>query len=318
MEKMYFEALIPLEDSYFLLGKDFIYKSLKCVCDKTDIEIYFPKFAKPKNPNGDHRPDFDKMPVGINWIKDRHKHYENPLFRWKSAKNGEVNEFECFYLVVRTQHKISKENAIVLKNTLYDWVRNLINWLEAITGRNFSDSGTFIEKKNPIEAYFPTNSLDLKPITISDNMTSTIHVVVDKPLKINDFKKALCKANDELPIQYLFLISALRRYGEKEYRQSVFDSATAVEIALSLLLDKKLGRISDEKKSLITQKYQQLVGLCVALKKLDVNFSSQHELQTKIGELRNKAIHEGVGITKDQAREAYATARKLLLNYFPL
>ena len=112
------------------------------------------------------------------------------------------------------------------------------------------------------------------------------------------------------------LIRGLRHYNARSYRQSLFDTSTAVEMALTELLDKKLTTINPQQKKNLMKESQQLSGLTRALRMTGETVSP--DIKSKVGAPRNKAMHEGRETEEVHAREALAAARSFIETKLPL
>lgn len=109
------------------------------------------------------------------------------------------------------------------------------------------------------------------------------------------------------------MISALRLYNSDEYRQSLFDSATAVEISLTALLDMRLDKAEKGVRKLILDKYagKGISSLLIALKELGVDIKDG-DIRAKIATPRNHAIHKGVEVSSEQAKDALDVAKEFI------
>jgi hypothetical protein len=111
----------------------------------------------------------------------------------------------------------------------------------------------------------------------------------------------------------------LRSGRRSDLRLRIIDVATAVEVALSRALDRRLVGQPKAARNEITVLANGVVGLIRLLESIDGTEHSQRRLVAdRIAGPRNLAAHQGVTPTPDEVNEAWRTARILLDVYSPM
>jgi hypothetical protein len=304
--RYYYETQVKLGDYYLHLGEVFIGARFSFLLEKIKLSVLFPYFDSNQSvqPNKDMRIDW-------HW-SDNH----SPTYRAMSWNAKRVTEFECFEIIIQSDEKITKQQARKISNRLDHWVKRLLQAVEIMNKRDFTSSGVSVDNNTNVLACITDG--ENAPSMVKYAASPTITINMQAPLNDRtEFEKAIhfASSKKEMAAQFVFINSALRHFNNGFYREAVFDSATALEVALAATLDSQLVGMSKMKKQLIFDKYRGIGELIKGIKKLDVGFNGSG-LINSVAEPRNKTIHGGKEIDKTTAQNAYKTARDFIYSNF--
>lgn len=179
-----------------------------------------------------------------------------------------------------------------LYESIGDWLRRLRLWIEVATGQDLDPT-----------VVAPTVRADLD-LFLVDSHGSAGHIQNERPLTIEGtmqrsfvqiatWRAVLNRAgsNEEPPTERLLLHDARMGLRRRHPRRAVLDAGTAAEIALSQMLDAELASAPVAVGDMVRKQNRELGRLITALRALGVFLPD--ELQPKLAELRNSAIHRG-------------------------
>ena len=316
-----FEAAVDFGDKKFKLSGGLAGKVLAFKFKSQHYQIHFPNFdpvSDPKPFRSSLKPTRKNTKIGLNWIEGTRK---NGNYGSGTNHSGNsVTEFSISTFIVRTNKPVTASIARKNKQELLLWRDIFTAWIEVLDYRDLENSSITVDQASSIEAYFIPSLKGSKARRVKkrNEASATIQLTNISTINTKVLRKAL--KHTELatypPSYYSMLIRGLKHYNGKLYRESLFDTATAAEIALTEMLNRKLTITNPSQKKNLMKDARQLSGLTHALKITGESISP--EIQSKIGTPRNKAIHEGIETTELQAREALATAKDLLRSKLPL
>lgn len=312
------------------LGKPVGYFEFEEDCVGAEIQFHFrgqryliclPNFDFNKPDGFGHpTPSLKGTRVKLAWLTGKSDDHIFGREHSRDPKNKKVLRFTCNQLIVRSSGLATADIARKAKTDLLLWRDIFAKWWEVIGYDDLEGSNTYVEQKDSLECYFiyAHNSRKTRRIKSKGENRISIVATMANGFNLTHVKRALKYAahGKEPPGHYVLLIDALKHYNQKKYRQSILDSATAIEMALTLLLESRLANHSSLQRKLIFDKYKQIGGLTSALKQLGHAIPS--DIGTKIGTPRNQAIHKGREIKKEEAREALEVARTFIYGNFVL
>jgi hypothetical protein len=271
-------------------------------------------FYKPKTTSRGTNVEFD-------WFKttgDRRPYGRAGL----DIKTQEIHRFSCSQVVIRSKYRLTQKEATAAKNDLIIWKNMFIGWLGVLSFQDYTESDLKVDQEEDLEAYIvnlPGNNT--KPVVEKTERGADIIFTGRLPsiLTAEDIKKAAGRCSLDLfpSDMHLRLINSLKLYNQDEFRQSLLDSATATEMALTTLLDLRLKDVETDVRLLIAKKYTQIGNLLEALGDLGVNLAFK-DIYKKIAEPRNKAIHKGAIVDKIQAEDALKVAKNLVYEFLKI
>jgi hypothetical protein len=145
----------------------------------------------------------------------------------------------------------------------------------------------------------------------SDQITNII-VGKNRTISSENFKKALDATSqfNEPSLEYYYLLDSKEALDQGNYRKSILDSATAVELCLNNVLKAKL-LVDMALKNTILKNYNSISKKRELLNVIGVQLPN-YDYQKEFEEIRNKAIHAGHLPNANQAEKAYSIARDVL------
>jgi hypothetical protein len=313
-EKHYFETTINIKPSALRLDKDFIGNEIPFNFRGHKLKMIFPNFDWENTDHFDNpAPTFKDTSVRLTWLGTIGR--PNGAYgRTYISKDRQSHAFRCIKFVVRSRHSVESKNSAKLIRDLIDWKHQFISWLEVSTYTNLERDTWSIQNTDSIDAYYTYTTKPPQKIKAGpkDSLTFTVNTV--PPFTIEQIKSTLkyVERGAVVPSHFQFLRNAVKHHDSGNYRESVMDSATALETALTTLIDQSLSNLTSTQKDIFMSKQNGIMNLFDVLKKLGHNLPPQNDFVVYIARPRNKAIHEGVSISSDQAKQAIDFAHDFL------
>lgn len=201
------------------------------------------------------------------------------------------------------------ETGEKINSDLPDWITRFKENLAAL-GHNPKLPSTIVEQGEYINfelAYKENDKLDrISPKGLSGNIT----VILREAISLSVFKKCISITNEgKSPItEYSLLRDAQYALSEKNYRKSILDSATALEVCLANQLIRKL-KIKEKIHKEILSNYNSISKKRKLLKTLGTKLLN-HNYKNKVEDLRNRVIHAGITPSEKETRNAYKIVRE--------
>ncbi len=311
--KAFFECSVGLENKTLSLADDCIGAVVPFKFGNNKYEIHFPNFDTTKvDVFGHPQVTSAGTKITLNWIRNQPNNDENYGFEHTSDKDGNVKGFSLSTLIIKSASELTETEALVAKKELAQWQRCFGSWIEAYEYLDLEENGLKVEQDTTVRAYL-LSDVGQKPKSVVD-IPEGAHIYITKyeDLSQTRIMPALTAAasGDYPPGYYSLLISGLRHLHRDEYRVCLLDAATAVEMALTELLDRQLTNMTLIQKQIFIDKHLGIHNIRDALKKLGITTSN--DLQSQVGSPRNKAIHKGELVNKDMAQDALMAARVCL------
>lgn len=300
----YLELSFPITDRVLIFSGECAGKIFKTKYKNNVFQIHMPNFKK-TTPNSNHKPTLEDTELEMNWLSSLDLLEAPSVIKWH--ENGEIYIFNSKYIFIRSDDKISEDKAKEIMQILPEWSSLFINWLEILDFRSFTKAKN-TSVTNPLSGYL-----------LSDTETSPIRTGIHSmEIQVESYKGLnnitigealrLTELNVAIPQYYTYLISALKNFNRKNFRNCILDSATAFELSLISLKDEyyKNNNIPESIKKSVNNKFQnvsQTTSLLSLLYCKQTNLiQSLHPSEyEKITKIRNKAIHEGQEITQEEA-----------------
>jgi hypothetical protein len=304
------EMEVDLGNRFIPLGKDFIDSKINFSCKGVDFSIIFPAFDKQK-------PFWKPGLPKLNWGSNRDDKLYG-FFQSRETEKDDTTKFFCYKLVVIVQGSHSKYRADKISTHVEKLIPLFLDFLEIVSRRDLSSEGVTVKNERICPAtVFGFSSDKPSAVKLFNNVGISMAIDISAQEKVSkkDFMKALKLACDEaqIPIYYNLLLSAHRQLNDELFRQSVLDSATAMETALVEYLDRILAHKKTDQttKELIFQQYKQIHGLCSAIKQYEPSFD-QNKYESRVAKPRNLAIHNGTNITEQEAKDTYSIVKQFI------
>jgi hypothetical protein len=316
----YFETAINFGGRHFDFEKDCVGAEVHFSFRGQHFIICLPRFDFDDWDRFGHpKPTLEGSRVRLPWLlRDDEDHvFGQELYR--DDVNETVLGFACNHLIIRSRGQVTANEARKAKASLELWRDVFAKWWEVIGYDDLERSSISVEQHDSLECYFidPVKGKKVRRIKSSKENSASIIFSLPAGIDRRRLQRVLKYSADGKypPGYYIQLIDALKHYNQEKYRQSILDSATATEMALTQLLDNRLAAATPQQRRLIFDRYKQISGLIVGLKGLGETLPAG--LDAKIGTPRNRAIHKGTEVTRDQAKEALELARTFLYAKLP-
>ncbi|MFL0295155.1 hypothetical protein ACJH6J_29635 [Mycobacterium sp. SMC-18] len=132
---------------------------------------------------------------------------------------------------------------------------------------------------------------------------------------------ALAGASKRPPLAWRLICDAHSLARHDEHRRATLDAATATELAVTELLDQYAIAANSPTVTRQIEKTKMLgnlLGLVAEKMPQTVSPSLSEQAKEQVAKPRNRAIHEGVPLSKKEAEAAVTTARQLVEAAYPL
>lgn len=248
-------------------------------------------------------------------------------FDWGSVNSwphGDSNIRACKILFDHIEERSFEETGNIIALELKKWRSILIDNISLILKEDYrgprranvsksyglGEFGLFRQNRNSDNTFIP-----------DDFKSTVINLISRKILRfdVDGLKKVLddtSKGTAPL-LPFYFLFDAERAKFEENYRKSVLDSATAVEVCFSFLVSKLLPFENDINKYVSSQnnslrlKRKLLNVLKVAIPVAEKRYEDDLDI------VRNRVIHAGHSPTNIEASTAYEIAKQTLYSLLP-
>lgn len=327
-DKGYLEATIDFGKHSLCFGSDMIQRIVPFTFKGIDYEIIFPNFI----PSPSHRPGdtgsaewiptFSGTKVTLNWNQPQTKHVGKYGSSYRQTKDGLALEFSLSCIVIRSKYPLLFSATEQAKQDLATWRDYLTAWLEATDLIDLENESIHVEQDQELSAYFvPTDKTSRKSSFIKDAHPRSINLYLNKldTISLELLQRTLTSVNNKAeqpPRYYTSLVTAIKYHNKKDYRNSLLNTSTAIEMALTELLDRRLATINPEQKNSILKDTYQMANLVRALKITGLVLSN--DILGKIAQPRNAAIHRGVDVNKLKSGEAIDVAKKFMISLLPI
>ncbi len=294
------------------------------LCDK-DTSIYTPSFRKIR------RRDEFKPIVPVKTAANWEQHFNSPPHdtrapwgRVTSHQEGEggrgIHSFYVTRLIAITDESVTHNTAQKIYHSLDDWAQLLCDWYEVYFQ---TTRGNSLEVKQHSKHHegvqVDSNGKIDSELKCKHPIAITLEVG-DKPnIRPQDWRRILELTGMESapPEPHILLRDSRIEYGRKNYRRCVLDAATAAEMALIKLQDSTLLNTDLKIAKSVRKKYRGIYELVEYLKTTEVEFPKD-QINNDVAKPRNKAIHEGVMPSKEQAVACLEKATELVNRAFPI
>lgn len=225
----------------------------------------------------------------------------------------EYGDFNSIINYVIITGEVSSDNEIEeIYSKIDKWVYSFLSILK-LSGNIIRQENKVKYKSNYLELFIEKNNKYKRPV----NMNMPILTINWNSQAISDSKVKqtieILNKGTEIPKEYEYYLKALKYFEKGIYRNCVLECATEAEMAVSnrIIFNFEKNKIKNYC-NIINNDHD---GLESKYKKL-IYFNDRQKLDiTKISKPRNKAIHAGTEISKEEARESLNITKKLLDNF---
>lgn len=310
----YFEGIVDLKSHSLHFSGDLLKKEIPFSYKKISYFICFPSANWNKRDSFGH-PTFTLKDTAIqmDWTKRGIASVSN----W-NEETKQVTTFSTNKLIIRSQKRMSEDKLNVSKKELLEWKDLLVLWTEAFLYIDTQEKSMKVAQQDEIECYSINQNKNYQRI---DNTNTPIHIKLNitKSIHPSQLEKILALASkDSPPLPHILLISALKHYNNREYRQCIIDATTAFEIVLSKMLDDQLANVQPKIKIFIKKQHRGGMGKYLStLSELGVKIDMK-KIEKKLSKPRNEVIHEGIDISEGKARKSLELAKAFIWEKVPI
>lgn len=244
----------------------------------------------------------------------------NEHFHWGSLVSlpegyGKIRACKLLFENI-TEEELRLSETILL-NEISRW-RTLL--LENLSVRLISDYRG-VQKARSLKSYglgefglFRVNNGKNERVSSDFKNSIVIEIGETKSLDCDEFQILLDDtSNGKCPLlPFYFLLDADRAIFEENYRKSVLDCATAIEVCFSLVIGHNLS-VEDKLKNYLERKHNSLRLKRSLLKALGLLIPNPElEYDKHLDKVRNRVIHGGYDPTREEARKAFKLTQDTL------
>jgi len=278
-----------------------------------DVHIVLPKFGQPSD-------EFDTIlhpRALVNWVASLRERKDDDDWEWpfggvaRWGPQGQVEEFSAHRLLVLPKDKLTLAEARRLKMAADDWAELLERWIEVVAREDLHRDHVKVDRRG--SSAFVWIDRDRKPTGLLPSQ-QTITFSFGGRLSLTPWQwgKVLKKAGEgiALPEAHAFLRDARQAKNLGHHRRSVLDSATAAELALSMLREELLAGVAPGLAKHVRRGVRQIGPIASLLEKSRKDIPPG--IDDEIGKPRNDAIHAGLGLNQETADRALAKAEEVV------
>jgi hypothetical protein len=239
--------------------------------------------------------------------------------------DGKIITFDCSQIIIRSDTPTTKSQANTYRKDLHIWSQLFVQWYEVITYRDTDYNNVQLKNNNNVEGYIIPPNGPAESVKDRDLDMGVISIEIGNDgVTKNQLTKVVEHASADIapPPSHLLLVSALKHFNKKNYRETILNCATVLELLLAKILDDYLYEKKYEKKmcKYIQRQHNSLGKYVETLKNLEVVNPGKKldDIKSIISAPRNKAIHAGMEVTQIMAKQALDYTKELLYKYDPL
>ena len=187
------------------------------------------------------------------------------------------------------------------------------DWLEIRTGQDIDSGSTHIAKGRQFNVWTENgDGTDVQKHAYGVG-SGSYSLIASEPVSRQIFESSLKRALEgaQIPLDYRLLRDARRSINLREFRKSVIDCASAIEVVLSKELIKLYVAQRRTQQSIDHLKRKATLGEVIDT----WNIKGTHKfpnLSSSVADLRNGIIHRGLTCSADQAIAIYDLTREIL------
>lgn len=271
-------------------------------------------------------PEIHSVPVDTNWEERLQDHAPRGTIK-SYPRNSDDNPRNIAIWLSRILIRASvepeaREDAVVkanectgqLKKYLQGWLGAIGDWFEVTSATYLPRSpkpggNQLISLGDPMTWFFDGARATSLNYTIGGRLASGIF---DPSVDLNCWRQILAATGKGLtpPDEHLLLRDSLEAIFENHARRAILDAATAAEISLVALLDKKIESAAVPDRQAARKATSNIGRLTRTLRTYGVNIRA--DVQKNLAHCRNKAIHAGLKPSLEEARLAREIATEIV------
>jgi hypothetical protein len=292
--------------------------ALKAECLNRKIQINIDNFkgrlltpTLPKDFSGksdDYRPLIQpKSIISFN----EHLKWGRP-YLWPSGDSALIN----FMLEIEIDEKFfdDKQKELLIDST-ETWIKRLKNNFYSFDYL-LEYKGVNVKSSSYLGFDYYSKSKGQKTEKIKSNRSNLIEInVLDNAIDFKTLKNVLrsTSQNKSLCDEYKLIKNSQIALQDNEYRKSIFDSASGLELCFTNILLRELNVNNDKLKTKILSQNKSIQSKFDLLEAINIDLPfTKTEYNEGISMPRNRAIHAGKNVNKEQAYRAFDIAKTSL------
>jgi hypothetical protein len=212
-----------------------------------------------------------------------------------------------------------QQAAQSLVDAMDDWWENVRGWLELVTGQHLTRVGhketEVIGNKTPIWSLRDDDTHDM-PFSMT-GVSSIYFGRQVEAVTADILNGCVSLADNAPPLAWTLLRDARALEEVGHYRRAVIDAATSAELAVSEILDARLGGTEESVRNALLAAHRMLGAKSKLLTSLNCPpLPSSFESDLVVP--RNNAVHKGISIDGPTCNRAISVAAEVVERAFPL
>ena len=231
-------------------------------------------------------------------------------YSWPSGDTELIN----FMLEVETDEKTfdDKQKELLIDST-EKWIKRFKNNFYSFDYL-LEYKGLKVKSSSHLDFDYYSKAKGQKCEKIKPNRKNIIEVkLLDNAIGFKTFKNVLksTSQNKSLCDEYQLIKNSQIALENNEFRKSIFESASALELCFTNVLKRKLKVNNEKLKTHILKMNNSIDKKISLLKTLDIELPS-NKYQKDVSEIRNRAIHAGVDVSEQEAEKAFKIVKQSL------
>lgn len=233
-------------------------------------------------------------------------------YSWPSGDSELIN----FMLEIEIDEKAFDDEQ---KNLLLDGTEK---WIERLKNNLYSFdylleyNGLKVISSNHLgfDYYFKVDGQ--KPERLKSNRENKVEIkLLDNAIDLKTFKNVLksTSQNKSLCDEYKLIKDSQIALENNEFRKSIFECASALELCLTNVLKRKLKVNNEKLKTHILKMNNSIEKKIQLLGTIDIELPPNN-YQKDVSQIRNRAIHAGVDVNEKEAENAFRIVKQALDN----
>jgi len=290
--------------------------ALKSECLNRKISIKIGSFKcrllTPSLPDNFYEPSLDyRRPL----VQPNSEINFNEHLEWGKPYSWPLGESEIFNfkLEIEVDDKtFDDEKKELLIDSTEDWINRLRHNFFAYDYL-LEHNRIEIKSSSFVGFHYYIKPNDKKPKEIKSNRENIVKInLLNRALDFKTFKNVLSSTskNKRLCDEYQLIKNSKIALQDREYRKSLFECASSLELCLTNVLKRKLKVNNEKLKTHILNMNNSIQKKIELLEAIDIVLPSN--LQTDVSQVRNRAIHTGKEVSQKQAEKAYKIVKNSL------
>lgn len=213
-----------------------------------------------------------------------------------------------------------KDYQKIIFTNIESFLNTTFKYCKLISKKIYMTSEKSIKIGGPLELFKYINN-DIVKIPNSYNNIGIDIIIpsLDEAISLSTFTLALKNTilTPEIPLEYQLMLNAYCSFENYDFRNTVIEATSALEVLLSHVAKKELEKYNMPKLQQLLEKFKMISGKFELLNLLNVNVPTT-DYRDKILKPRNQVVHKGIFIDKKSALSVIHEIEKYLDTFSPL